>query len=126
MIVVGNEYQRLRGAAGEDLPVLPAADARGYYPAAETLRAILARDIIGQRRVLGLSQVELARRAGIRPETLNRLEQGKHSPSVPTVEKIDRALREAETERAAAATAKKQPSRAARPAARPRRAAKGR
>jgi transcriptional regulator with XRE-family HTH domain len=44
---------------------------------------------------LGLSQTELARRAGIRPETLNRLEQGRNKPSVPTIAKIDRALREA-------------------------------
>ena len=127
MILPEDEYHRLRGAVGEDLPALPAADARGYYPATETLRAILARDIIGQRRVLGLSQAELARRAGIRPETLNRLEQGKHSPSVPTVDKIDRALRAAEAERAEAAKPKKEPSRTSKPAARPRgRAARGR
>jgi hypothetical protein len=30
-------------------------------------------------RKLGLSQAELARRAGIRPETLNRIEQGTES-----------------------------------------------
>jgi transcriptional regulator with XRE-family HTH domain len=40
----------------------------------------------------------LARRAGIRPETLNRLEQGKHSPSIATVDKLDRALGRAERE----------------------------
>jgi transcriptional regulator with XRE-family HTH domain len=40
----------------------------------------------------------LARRAGIRPETLNRIEQAKRSPSVATVEKIDRALKAAEAE----------------------------
>jgi DNA-binding XRE family transcriptional regulator len=127
VILPEDEYQRLRGAAGEDLPALPAADAQGNYPAAETLRAILARDIIGQRRVLGLSQAELARRAGIRPETLNRLEQGKHSPSVPTVGKIDRALRAAEAERTTAATPNKQLSRMAKSAARQRRrSARGR
>jgi transcriptional regulator with XRE-family HTH domain len=64
----------------------------------ETMRAILARKIIRRRRAAGLSQVELARRANIRPETLNRLEQGKHSPSIPTIDKLDRALAEAESE----------------------------
>ena len=37
-------------------------------------------------------QVELARRAGIRTETLNRIEKGKHAPSVSTIEKLERAL----------------------------------
>jgi ribosome-binding protein aMBF1 (putative translation factor) len=42
------------------------------------------------------TQAGLARRAGIRPESLNRIEQGKVMPSLPTVEKIDLALRKAE------------------------------
>ena len=64
------------------------------------MRASLARKIVRHRRRAGLTQVELARRAGIRAETLNRIEQGRHSPSVPTVEKIDRALKKAEKEEA--------------------------
>jgi transcriptional regulator with XRE-family HTH domain len=56
----------------------------------------LARKIIRHRRRAGLNQAELARRAGIRPETLNRIEQGKHSPTPRTVARIDKALREAE------------------------------
>jgi hypothetical protein len=35
--------------------------------------------------------------AGIRPETLNRIQRGQRSPRVATVEKIDRALKRAET-----------------------------
>jgi len=89
------EYRRLCKAAGTT-PRLPQPDAEGHYPAVDTLRAMLARDIIEARQALGLTQAELARRAGIRPETLNRLEQGKHSPSVATVEKLDRALKAAE------------------------------
>jgi transcriptional regulator with XRE-family HTH domain len=41
--------------------------------------------------------VELAKRAGIRPETLWRIEQGDRTPAIGTVEKIDKALRKAET-----------------------------
>ena len=77
-------------------PSLPAPNAAGNYPALEALAVIQARDILRSRRKLGLSQVELARRAGIRPETLNRIEQGKSTPSVASVEKIDRALQAAE------------------------------
>ncbi len=98
VILPEGEYFRLRRKADDWEPVLPPPNADGNYPALETMRAIIARDIIRSRRKLGLNQVELARRAGIRPETLNRLEQGKHSPSVATVDKIDRALKEAEAE----------------------------
>ncbi len=70
---------------------LVAADRQG--------RRIHERDA-GLLAITGLiSQVELARRAGIRPETLNWLEQGKHSPSIATVDKLDRALSRAERER---------------------------
>jgi DNA-binding XRE family transcriptional regulator len=44
------------------------------------------------RREAGLTQVKLAQLAGIRTETLNRIEKGKHAPSMATVEKIERAL----------------------------------
>jgi transcriptional regulator with XRE-family HTH domain len=40
-----------------------------------------------------LSQRELATMAGVRVETLCRIETGKHTPSVPTVDKLDRALK---------------------------------
>ena len=42
-----------------------------------------------------MSQRDLALRAGVRVETLCRIETGKHIPSVPTIDKIDRALKEA-------------------------------
>ncbi len=92
------EYERLRDKADEGEPLLPPRDANGDYPALQALRVSLARKILRHRRRLGLSQAELARRAGIRPETLNRIEHGEQSPSIATVEKIDRALKEAEGE----------------------------
>ncbi len=90
------EYLRLKQKADEWEPLLPEPDADGNYPAEEALRVSLARKIIRHRRRVGLSQAELARRVGIRPETMNRIEHGKHTPSVPLVDKIDRALKEAE------------------------------
>ena len=59
----------------------------------EYIQASIARDIIKERRALGMSQVQLAELAGLRQETLSRIESGKHSPTVRTVEKIDRALK---------------------------------
>jgi DNA-binding XRE family transcriptional regulator len=90
------EYDRLRIKADEWEPLLPAPLPDGNYPALEALRVSLARKILRHRRRLGLAQTELARRAGIRPETLNLIEQGKRSPSARTVRKIERALEQAE------------------------------
>ena len=96
VILAEREYDRLLGKADEWEPLLPERNADGNYPALEYARVSLALKIIRDRRRLGLTQIELARRAGIRPETLNRIEQGKTSPSVATVDKIDRALKKAE------------------------------
>ncbi len=96
VVLEESEYERLKQKADEWEPLLPEPLPDGNYPAREYMLASIARSIVRHRRRLGLTQVELARRAGIRPETLNRIEQGKHSPSVATVEKIDRALKEAE------------------------------
>lgn len=76
-------------------PALPEPDADGYVPALEFVRATIARDIAAERRAAGLTQEELARWSGVRQETICRLEMGLHSPTVRTVEKIERALNQA-------------------------------
>lgn len=78
------------------VPALPPRDADGNYPATETLRAVLAQQIVRRRTTAGWTQAELARRAGVRQETVSRLESGKHAPNVATVDKLDRALKEAD------------------------------
>jgi transcriptional regulator with XRE-family HTH domain len=72
---------------------LPKPDAQGNYPAVQYARASLARKIIRDRVAAGLSQRELATKAGVRVEALCRIETGKHTPSAPTVDKIDQALK---------------------------------
>ena len=92
-ILPEKDFRRLAAqASGGGWPELPKADAQGNYPAVEYARASLARKIIKARRMAGLSQAELARRAAIRPETLNRIEKGKTSPDTATIAKIERAL----------------------------------
>ena len=90
VIVPEADFRRMATDTGQ--LSLPPRDARGNYPAAEALQVSIARSILCGRRAAGLTQAELARRAGIRAETLNRIEKGKHAPSVATVEKIERAL----------------------------------
>jgi DNA-binding XRE family transcriptional regulator len=107
VLVPEHEFERLQRLDDVDLPPLPPADEHGNRPAVETCTVILARKLIRRRRELGLSQVELARRAGVRPETINRLEAAKHVPSIATVDKIDRALKEAEKAAKPPATRKK-------------------
>ena len=79
--------------ADEFEPLMPEKNADGTYPALAAVRADLALRIVRHRRKAGLTQAELARRAGIRPESLNRIEHGKVDPGVRTIEKIDKVLR---------------------------------
>ncbi len=96
VVLPESEYQRLQAAAGEVEPRLPPTDAEGNRPAVESLRVLLAQKLLRRRRAAGLTQTELARRAGVRAETINRIEKGKHSPSVETTERIVRVLEAAE------------------------------
>jgi ribosome-binding protein aMBF1 (putative translation factor) len=81
----------------QSVPSLPQPDADGNYPAAETVQVILAQQIRRRRQAAGWTQADLAAKAGVRQETISRLEGGKHAPNVRTVDKIDRALEEAGT-----------------------------
>ena len=99
------DYQRLvsaRSAADEDddLPPMPPRRPNGDYPAIQAARVSIARDVIRSRRDAGLSQAELARRSGIRVETLNRIEKARVTPDVATMKKIERALAKAAGKRA--------------------------
>ncbi len=91
------EYRRLAAshagrALDADLPPLPEPDERGHVPAIEYTRASIARQIIRERIAAGLSQQRLAKLAGVRQETLSRIESGKHTPTLRTIKKIDRVL----------------------------------
>jgi transcriptional regulator with XRE-family HTH domain len=70
-------------------------DDKGCYPAQEAIRIGLARTIIERRKAAGWTQEELARAAGVRQETVSRLETGKHAPNIRTVDRIDLALKSA-------------------------------
>ena len=74
------------------LPSFPPADAQGNRPALETIGVHIARSLISDRIRAGLTQKELARRAGVRLETVCRIENGKQKPSRETMLRLDKAL----------------------------------
>lgn len=79
-------------AAANSLPEYPAADKKGNRPAAEFARVSIARRLIEERTTAGLTQQELAKLTGLRQETISRLESGRHSPTVRTVDRIVAAI----------------------------------
>ena len=91
MVIPSEEYDRLK-KVGDELPPLPKRLPGGNFPLIEASRIGIARQIIRLRKSVGLSQAELARRAGVRIETLNRLERARHTPDVSTIDKISKAL----------------------------------
>jgi len=88
------ELRSLRGGSdeGAGVPRLPQRNRAGRRPAAAFILASIAREIAADRKAAGLSQQQLAKRAGIRQETLSRIESGKHTPTMKTLKKIDRVL----------------------------------
>ncbi|HEX3657009.1 MAG TPA: helix-turn-helix transcriptional regulator [Pirellulales bacterium] len=103
------EYERLCRLAGQavadedDLPALPEPDKHGHVPAIEFTRISIARDIIRERKALGLSQQALAELAGMRQETISRIESGKHTPTARTIDRIDHVLKQAARSKSKAA-----------------------
>lgn len=106
------DYETLCRAAGraaddDGLPAFPKPEKDGTVPAVEYARVSIARDLIRARRETGLSQQELASLAGVRQETLSRIETAKHSASPGTIGKITRALEKAVGSRKRSAAAKR-------------------
>ncbi len=97
----GVRYVILRESIFEELcqraKVSAEPEPKGDGPPSEEFDgATLAEKLIRRRRATGLSQAELARRAGIRPETLNRIERGRTTPDFATIRKLVLAMDGAE------------------------------
>lgn len=57
-----------------------------------TSRERIGKRIIDLRTEKKITQKQLAEKAGVTPNNLNRIEQGKYSPQFDTLEKIAEAL----------------------------------
>jgi ribosome-binding protein aMBF1 (putative translation factor) len=95
VLVPEREYRGM-AAARAAAPDYPPPDTDGNYAAVQTGRVSIAREVIRRRETLAVSQKDLAASAGIRVETLNRIEKAKVTADTATIAKIDRALKRLE------------------------------
>jgi len=96
VVLTREAFDELMEKAGV-LPPYPPVSKRGGYPATETLNVSIARSIITRRIRAGLTQKELARRSGVRLETICRIEGGKQKPVQETILRLEKALTAAGT-----------------------------
>jgi DNA-binding XRE family transcriptional regulator len=83
------EYLHLTHAAS--VPPLPSSGP-GLIPLDVAAKSALALSLVRERRQHGWSQAALAERAGVRQETISRIESGKHRVGPKTLKKIADAL----------------------------------
>ncbi len=99
------DYERLLAKAGEPVivqghgPAFPEPDAQGNFPAIDYLRVSIARELVRRRTAAGLSQSELGKLAGVRQETISRIESGKRTVRERVMTSIERALKGREAQR---------------------------
>jgi ribosome-binding protein aMBF1 (putative translation factor) len=91
VVLSRKDFNRLMEKAGM-LPARPRRDAHGNVPARAAIDVSIARDLVTDRIRRGWTQTELARRSGVRLETISRIESGKHVPRQETLLKLERAL----------------------------------
>jgi DNA-binding XRE family transcriptional regulator len=89
---IDRPFDALKTDKNKKTAPLPKTDKHGRVPALEYARISLARDLIRDRKGVRLSQQKLAELAGIRQETLSRIETGKHTATPSTVDKIMRVI----------------------------------
>jgi DNA-binding XRE family transcriptional regulator len=91
--IEGVEYVVIPRAEYEGpLPRLPPGDSRGERPARAAVLAVIARSLIRRRTQAGLDQKGLAQLAGVRAETISRIESGRYRPRRETMLRIDQAI----------------------------------
>ncbi len=104
MELEGTRYVIVRESVFKRLCKKAGVDAERDVPSEELASelemdpASLAAKLLRLRQAAGLSQAELARRASVRPETLNRIERGRTTPGFATIRKLVKAINAAELE----------------------------
>jgi transcriptional regulator with XRE-family HTH domain len=60
---------------------------------ASELQVAFGEHVRDRRAALKLTQIDLSRKLGIRQSTLSDIENGRHAPTLETVEKLAKALK---------------------------------
>jgi DNA-binding XRE family transcriptional regulator len=94
-----DSFAASRKSTGDKQPQPPPMRDGSYT--IEHVRMSLANKMASRRKSAGITQAQLAKLAGVRVETISRLENGLHMPGSRTFDKIDRALSRANKVRAA-------------------------
>ena len=94
-LVPMDAYRRFMAETSTDLPDYPPLDADGTRNALDSIRISIARRLIQDRTSARLTQQKLAKLAGVRQETISRIESGKHTATMRVIRKLDKALRTA-------------------------------
>ncbi|MGA2498596.1 MAG: helix-turn-helix transcriptional regulator [Tepidisphaeraceae bacterium] len=95
VVLSRKEFDQLAEKAGI-FPALPPEDRDGNSDALAFMDATIARTLIRRRIEAGLTQKDLAKLAGVRLETISRVESGKHEPTRETILRLETALKRAE------------------------------
>lgn len=93
VLVPLREYRKLTSTP--NWPALPPADKDGNRDALAFARVTIARQLRADREKVGFSQQALADAAGVRQETVSRIESGKVTPTVAVIDKLDKAIKAA-------------------------------
>jgi len=101
VIMSGKTYVLVPLKKWETITRRPQAMPGGAYTL-QDVRVSLANKVAARRKAAGLTQKQLADRAGVRVETISRLESALHMPSVRTFDKIERVLKSRPTRISAA------------------------
>jgi DNA-binding XRE family transcriptional regulator len=91
VVLSRKDFDHLMEKAGM-LPAPPRRDAHGNVPARAAIDISISRELVVDRIRRDWTQTELARRSGVRLETISRIESGKHIPRQETLLKLHRAL----------------------------------
>ncbi len=91
VVLSRHDFEMLMEKAGV-LPSRPRPRKDGSVDARAAVDVSIARSLVQDRIKRGWTQTELARRSGVRVETISRIEAGKHIARRETLLKLEQAL----------------------------------
>ncbi len=95
VLIAEEEYRLLRRARARGRVTMvrrPDGKMEAAVDAMPFMAESIGRKIRSLRKRVGMGQLQLATKAGVRPETISRIERGQGNPTSRTIEKLVRAM----------------------------------